>query len=369
MATVKFLVLPLVVALAFVGCAPPYYPELNVNAALTDQMKQVGTISGVSPDQGDQATSVRFLPTRPTATDLAGVSVTSGFVITTTAANENFAFFSASGGKASKASPSGGAQTSLSLAGADPHYPLYQYVVAATGPTANLVIVRLDPADPTTSWVELVQNARLSVPAMTSPNTNPETAPLVGASAFAREQADDSFSGLSLVPTPPPEFSTDIGVTIDGVVNVLNPGTNVSFPPLPSLNSFLYYYNPIAGTNYAQVFSSGKWVCYTWPDVPSTPASLPVLTGVVHRIDAILSTGDLLSTEGGTLRLYDPNGGKGAGAEVNAFDLGGLQFCYEAYIGSTPYVFFALPLTGKKSGEWIFQVFAVPTAGMRDLHN
>lgn len=87
------------------------------------------------------------------------------------------------------------------------------------------------------------------------------------------------------------------------------------------------------------------------------------MTGVTHRIDAVLSTGELLSTEGGTLRLYDPSG---QGTQLYAVPLNGLQFCYEAYVGGTAYVFFSLPISLSR-GDWAFNVYAIPTSMMRSL--
>ena len=87
------------------------------------------------------------------------------------------------------------------------------------------------------------------------------------------------------------------------------------------------------------------------------------MTGVKKRLDAVLSDGDLVSTEGGSLTLYDSGG---SGTQVLSIPLHGLQFCYEAFVGSTPYVFFTLPMTTQK-GAMLFSVFAIPTSGMRNL--
>ena len=81
-----------------------------------------------------------------------------------------------------------------------------------------------------------------------------------------------------------------------------------------------------------------------------------------HRLDAVLTTGDLLSMEGGVLRLYDPNGNQLVGRTV-----GSLQFCYEAYVGSVPYLFFSLALVSQH-GDWTFNSYAIPTSSMRGLH-
>ncbi len=52
--------------------------------------------------------------------------------------------------------------------------------------------------------------------------------------------------------------------------------------------------------------------------------------------------------------------------ELYAIPLNGVQYCYEAYVGTTPYVFFSLPMQ-TSHGDWVFNVYAVPTSFMRSL--
>ncbi|HTP60006.1 MAG TPA: hypothetical protein VMM82_13875, partial [Spirochaetia bacterium] len=85
------------------------------------------------------------------------------------------------------------------------------------------------------------------------------------------------------------------------------------------------------------------------------------LSGVSNRIDALLTSGQLLSTQDGTLRLYDTNGNQLFSKPMN-----GLQYCYEANVGSTPYVFFALPMS-LNHGQWVFNVYAIATSSIGDL--
>jgi hypothetical protein len=358
----------LVLATALVGCAPPYIPELDSALSLTRQMTSVGDIGSVSTSGSDNATNMRFYPTKPTAASLENLSVTSGFVVATTASNEYTSFVYLDSGGLTRVAQTNGSQVALPLAGADANYPLYQYEVAATTSTANLVIFKLDPADPYSSSAELVlatlpPDSVLSIPTVTSPATNPETKGMVGASIFPVSSIGENFSILGIVNVPPAQYNTNIGVSIDGVSTVLTAGTAPSLPPLPLLNRYLYYYNPATTTSYAESYTGGKWVCYQWPDLPATPTDLPILTGVNHRIDALLSNGYLLSAEGGTLRLYDATG---TGTEVLAVSLSGLQFCYEAYVGDTPYAFFSLAMS-VRNGRWAFKVYAIATSSLTDL--
>jgi hypothetical protein len=87
------------------------------------------------------------------------------------------------------------------------------------------------------------------------------------------------------------------------------------------------------------------------------------MTGVTRRLDAVLSNGDLLSAGGGMLTLYDSTD---TGTVLLSTPLQGLQFCYEAWVGTTPYVFFSLPVSGRH-GNVTFNVFAIATADLQTL--
>ncbi|MFI5368296.1 MAG: hypothetical protein ACHQ1F_04710, partial [Spirochaetia bacterium] len=128
--------------------------------------------------------------------------------------------------------------------------------------------------------------------------------------------------------------------------------------PLGAGSRALYYQGPLSSPSYASYFTAGNWVCWQWTAATS---SAPTQTSVTRRIDAVLTNGDLISTQDGTLTEYDLNGTK-----LNSVSLGGLQFCYEAYVGTTPYVFFSLSL-GFSHQAWAFRVYAIPTSAMRGL--
>jgi hypothetical protein len=119
----------------------------------------------------------------------------------------------------------------------------------------------------------------------------------------------------------------------------------------------MYYYDEPTGRSFASLFNAatGGWVCYAWDDT-STYRQLPI----THRIDALLSTGELLSTEDGTARLYDRNG-----ALLARFDLGNLVYMAEEYVGGEARCYFsqALPY----GGTLHFNVYWIPTARLASL--
>ena len=362
----KHLLLLLALA-AVIGCAPPYFAGLDAAAPLAHQMTRVGFMGPVSTNESDIATGMRFLPTRPTAASIGSLSVTSGFVITTTLSTEWLSFvYLDSSGVAQVSFP----EIQFTLIGADPNYPLNEYDVAATTTTANIVVFTMNPTTPSSSTAELLRAALpggpLALPTPPPTSGNPEPIAnmfggqaAVGVQYFPASATADNFN-LLVVALP---YGTGPGYAIDGVTHVLS-ASGAALPGIPALtlpspvNRFLYYYNPATTNNYAEYNLNGQWVCYQWTPAAPVPVTL---AGVTHRVDALLTSGELLSTEGGTLRLYDSTG-----TQELAVPMNGMQFSYEAYIGTTPYVFFSFPMSMKHG--WGFNVYAVPTASMKSLH-
>ena len=347
------------VCLTLDGCAPPFLEALDRAAALTHQMTQVGTIGTVNLENG--STNVRLLPPKPTSTvtSISQVKVQSGFLVSDNPGGEvvTYAYVDSSGNV-----QNANGLAAMSLAGADPHYPLYQYEVAATTTTANLVVVRMDP-----------NNASLDTAVLLAAGLPPAGSLSFVPSAFPPYPTLSSFNaggysvlGESVVPTLNGGADAFQWLLADGLGNFgqvsaqLNAGsvfTNIGAPALAGVGyptgiaRFMYYSQ---AKSYLEYYSGG-WICL---DISGAPVQL---TGVTHRIDALLTNGELLSTENDTLTLYDPNG-----SQLLTMPMGGLRFCYEAYVGTTPYCFFSLAMS-VQHGNWIFAVYAIPTSQMRGL--
>ncbi len=336
--------------LSLATCAPPYIVELNTAAGLVNRMTLVGTLGIVSPGSSS-ANNVRFLPVKPTASDLSGVNIRSGFVVTSSSTTQNFQYVSLdSSGKAQTYGGNG-----FSSVTSDPNYPVNQFEVTTTTTTANLValhygssgaseLYRVDPS--TGSFQTTISEGLSGVFAY----------PALGISVMPMPGAPDVFNFLFEDSTG--TYFGEGYATIDTSFATVFTPQYEDFPPyiLP-VQRYFYYRNQAGTLSYASSYSGGSWTCYQW--APSTTAV--VLPGATHRIDALLTTGDLLSTEGGTLRLYDSNGN-----QVLSVSLGGLQYCYEAYVGTTPYVFFSLTMSLRED-KYAFNVYAIPTSAMRGL--
>jgi hypothetical protein len=124
-------------------------------------------------------------------------------------------------------------------------------------------------------------------------------------------------------------------------------------------NAF-YYRNANTDVSYLSYYSKvqRKYKNYSWGP---GPALLNPLINMDRRIDAVLTTGQLLSFENNRCYVYDANGEK----EYD-FLLGGLHYCYEIDLFGTGrfYAIFALPGWLKQrdqDDELYFYVYALPT--------
>jgi hypothetical protein len=339
-----------------------YLADLDKVASLTNHMTMVGTVGPFSLGSG--LSNIRFLPVKTTASSIGGVSVQSGFIVYDAGTNESLLFASGSGNNP-------GSNQQFSLAGANPNYPLYEYDVTNTiNNQASIVVFRWDPATTISTTTSSFQQFVATLPSGSLTPVQLPPPPSLLSTVFT----GNVLIGGSILPAPPPTYDTFafLGASSTGFStgsSQMNGSTttfNYSVVPAPASVAIpspplrsLYYFSVATGASYASFYSGGQWTCLQW----SSTGAAYVMSGVLHRIDAVLSTGDLLSTEGGTLRLYDPNG---TGTEVLSVPLNGLQFCYEAYVGTAPYVFFSLPVSVQHN-QWVFNVYALPSSAMRGL--
>ena len=86
------------------------------------------------------------------------------------------------------------------------------------------------------------------------------------------------------------------------------------------------------------------------------------LTNIGTRIDDLLTTGELLSTQGNTANVYDPT--TATGTLEATFPLGDLRFVGEVYIGGTPTVLFSEALWYGQ--QLTFNVYSIPTSQPED---
>ncbi|MGA2977091.1 MAG: hypothetical protein ABSF77_17420 [Spirochaetia bacterium] len=143
-------------------------------------------------------------------------------------------------------------------------------------------------------------------------------------------------------------------------------------PFVPSgINRCMYFYdeNPagdaarLPNRSFASWYDTAgaRWISHAWWEDPVGTfhdAALPI----DHRIDALLSSGQLLSTEGGTGRLYDRDGDL-----LAAFPLGNLVYIGEEYVNGAARTYFSQCLIFDNKQH--FQVYGIETSALSTLGN
>jgi hypothetical protein len=343
----KSFILGGLVVIVMAACAPPFIEDLNRAAGMTGRMAMAGTVGSVSFGND---TNVRFYPTKPTATSIDGVDIQSGFIVST-GSGGTYDYLRFAWNSDGKAQTSGSQNFPASGANS---YPVTEYDVTNTTSTANIVVLNWsNVASPTYTFYAMNPSGgnTLTVTVSNAPlNYVFVSATAYGVQMMPQPGAADIFNFFLSVAGTPQNGPATVSITTG-----FTPGTQTTLAPTTPMR-LLYYMNQAQATAYASYSVSGAWSCNK-----ITSTGVQPLSGVSNRIDALLTSGQLLSTQDGTLRLYDASGN-----QLFSKPLNGLQYCYEAYVGSTPYVFFSLPLS-LQHGEWVFNVYAIPTSAMGDL--
>ena len=129
----------------------------------------------------------------------------------------------------------------------------------------------------------------------------------------------------------------------------------------------LYYYDPPpTDRSYVSVWNSplspGNWSTWVWIDNASPPTHWQ-LSGIGNRIDDLLTTGELFSTEGNVGRVFDPK--TPTGTLEATFPLSDLRFIGEMYIGGTATMLFSHALWAGR--QLSFNIYSIPTADIKTL--
>jgi hypothetical protein len=169
---------------------------------------------------------------------------------------------------------------------------------------------------------------------------------------YLEARFDNSQTGVNPTGSPLRGLTTyDLSVTGSG------------FLPI-GINRVMYYYDPLSvpGRSYAcwwdTTVAPNRWRTWVWTDI--SPTSRVELTNITSRIDALLTTGNLFSTEGEVGRIYDQNG-----SLLSGFLLGNLKLIGEMYIGGVANVLFSQALHYNRALH--FNVYSIPTTQLTSL--
>jgi len=165
------------------------------------------------------------------------------------------------------------------------------------------------------------------------------------------------------------EFVTDEALATIAFVSNINEERSAGFVdrialggrfPLPGRAA--YFHSPVSGRSYMNFRDpAGSWKTFMW--TASAGTSVPSAILVNEKIQAVLTTGEILTADGGYGRVYNPGGGL-----KYRFPLGEIRFGYEGYIDSTPTLVFSRGYRNKYSGDALaFVSYSIPTSGLYRL--
>lgn len=244
-------------------------------------------------------------------------------------------------------------QQSQSLSNPDSHAPPYIAWPLKSGPT-YLFSITFDALNPSASQYVLYQGN----PAGGTMNTVPGTLQsltggwtVVGASFAEMDGLSYAYDFVHLLGTDGTGNFTENGWQVQSTGLPVQTTPRGGLNPLPFLPTtatrIQYFYDENQPGDPARAYNrsfgswvdpaSGSWKAYAWWQEPT--GSGPIYSKplpVDHRIDALLSTGQLLSTEGDTGRLYDRDGNL-----LATFPLGNLVFIGEQFVGGVARSYFS----------------------------
>jgi hypothetical protein len=375
----KKLIIPIAAVLACLSCAPPPFNlDLSLSARTARALTLEGTAGPIDKmySISDLVDAV-FLPEKGTP---SGLDLTNGFVALTSSRGDRqlvFVHWDQTKGMYLQAgdsmdlgpAPKDSYPDRLLVTVKGTQHLVCVFALSSSAPSANQVV--LGQADPAGGNFPVGTPAPqpLGSLAMTTTGTTgdvigvaryPQKDPALDCTYWLLKTSGNLFLELrAYTPpsyaNPPSELPTRPGPPAYSL------GTGM---PFDGLSRGLYYYDPEPSRAPERSYLSwydqarAQWRCWVWSGaVPFGPTEL---TGVVNRVDAVLTTGELFSTEGEVGRLYTRGG-----VLRTTFPLTGMRFIEESYINGEARVLFSqyLYFNGRPS----FNVYSIPTTDLDTL--
>ena len=188
-----------------------------------------------------------------------------------------------------------------------------------------------------------------------SPSGGLDMLHVLGVSATSFQEAVFQLQSTGIVASSVPRASSTLSFIPTGITRVMYfYDENASGDPgrIDNRSFAAWYDQPTA-----------SWVSYAWWEQPTGSGTLfSMRLPVSHRLDVLLSTGQLLSTEDGTGRLYDRDGNL-----LATFPLGNLVYVAEEYVGGVPRCYFSRCLV--YDNQLHFDVYWIETSKVATLAN
>ena len=359
--------------LACLSCSPPFDADIGLAALNLSRLTYQSTVdTGIRIRDGSPAYDAVFMPVKAPLGTLSTIDPSRGFVLLTTSTDVSLMFVAPDGNGGYVRVPDPAASGPVGLGtrfGKDPHYPGFDMRTVPDGTYAavfsydsfqpiqnSLTVMRADTSAGTlTQSVAALTFAGMIAAIMLSPEVI--GAQYVPSSSIGGDGmfwlARDSGGYIHEISLNTVNFSGFSGVT-----DLTPGGIPLSFSLMfAGLSRVLYYHDPSTGVSYASFSAGGAWQCWRWEAYGANARQIP---GITCRIDALLTTGELLSTQDGVGRLFDPEG-----KLLTTFPFGALRYSVEAYMNGTAVVFLSRSVV--THGSLSLELYSLPTARLRSL--
>jgi hypothetical protein len=358
-----FAALPALLGLLAACSLPPYNEDLSLAQVTKSKMDQVNFIGPVYSNLDDRTMQTEFyyLPDRNDPADGGG------FLVNTASYGLRVWYLADSSSSLEASWP-----IDLDNESDTSNNYLLQPIESATGHYLSLarapqndlrLIYSTDPSNVVQAAGFPVSFGTLFTSTVAGTNIYPDS------TAGADLQYFLCYSGPGIYKEAQCSTNTGSGVSL----GTPGPTNGLGLVPDDLTNAF-YCHDPAADKSYLSYWSDSarEYRSYSWTWDTDYPAIAPTdfreLPDIKGRIDAVLTSGQLLSFKNGACTVYSS-----AGKKLYRFPLGGLKFCYERYDAGTPKLYFSLaywlyaPPDSSESDRLYIEVYAIPTADLADL--
>lgn len=365
--------LPFILVLVCVSCAPPFNPDLSltvINLSRLTYQSTVDTGIKIWPNSPDY--NAVFLPVKASFGTLSTVDPSRGFILFTNSTGVSLMYVKPDGigGYTRVPDPATSGPMGIGgLYGRDPNYPGFEMRTVWQGDYAALFSYDSSQPFNSSALVYGLSSAPVSITQIVLPETFPQIllpimppAVVLGAQ-FAPSSSVGGDSMYWLARDNGGYIHEVVLTTVNfsgfsGVIDSPFGGYPLSFSEMfAGLNRCLYYHDATTGVSYASFYAAGAWQCWRWE---AFGTNVKQIAGITCRIDALLATGELLSTQDGVGRLFDEQGNL-----LTTFPFGTLRYSMEAYVNGTATVFLSRQIVS--GGSLSLELYTIPSTQMKSL--
>jgi hypothetical protein len=360
-----------VLVLACLSCSPPYNADLSLAAINLSRLTYQSVVdTGIRIQTDSPAYDAVFMPVKASSGTLSTVDPSRGFILLTSANQVSLMYVQpdGNGGYVRVPDPASSGPVGIgTLSGRDPNYPGFEMRTVPNGIYA--AIFSYDSSQPGNSSPDIWQVASGNItplfPTLTFSGLVAAimTPPILPVGAQFVPSFSSVQDSMNLLVRDGFAFIHEVGLTsvnslgFSGVTDFTGGYSSSLATLLSGLNRCLYYHDAAAGVSYASFYAAGAWQCWRWQ---SGGANLQKVMGITCRIDALLTTGELLSTQDGVGRLFDPQGNL-----ISTFPFGALRYSMEAYVNGTATVFLSRSVV--TGGTLSLELYSIPSSKLKSL--